>query len=419
MRFECPDDLIPSHHEARVIWAVVCSWDLSGFTAAAKARQGVCGREVTDPRVMAAVWLYGCVRGIGSARELARRCDAGPEGEASRPFLWLCGGVGVNYHTLSDFRVGHAAGLDGLFSSSIAALVNRGLVKVREIAQDGTRVRASAGAGSFRRKSTLEELLVRADAHVAALKSLLEDPGRSAGLSARKKAAMTRAARGRTDRVAAAIALIPQLEEKQRKLAERLSARQKDRVKEPRASTSDGQARVMKMPNGGFNPATNVQVAVDTDSRAIVGVDAVSAGADAGLAEPMRARVEERTGRKVEAHLIDGGYLVTEEVERAAAQGVALHVPPKPPRNKDKRGSEYDPRPGDGEVVKAWRKRMGSEGGKAVYARRASTVETANAQLKRHGLAQLTVRGLSKARCVALWCALAYNLMLFGRAMIG
>src|SRR5438876_6683040 len=165
MKFECPDDLIASDHPARVVWAVVCSWDLSAFTASAKARQGVCGREVTDPRVLAAVWLYGCIRGIGSARELARRCD--PEGEASRPFLWLCGGVSVNHHTLSDFRVDHAAGLDKLFSNSIAALVKKGLIKVRQIAQDGTRVRASAGAASFRRKSTLDRLSAEADAHVA------------------------------------------------------------------------------------------------------------------------------------------------------------------------------------------------------------------------------------------------------------
>ena len=135
MTFACADDLIGPDHPARLVWDVVCTWDLSAFTAAAKARDGVGGRDVTDPRILAAVWLYGCVRGVGSARELARRCDAGPDGEGSRPFLWLCGGVTLNHHTLSDFRVDHADALDALFSRSIAAMVKQKLVTVREVAQ--------------------------------------------------------------------------------------------------------------------------------------------------------------------------------------------------------------------------------------------------------------------------------------------
>lgn len=417
MKVECADDLIPADHSARRVWAVVESLDLSAFCRPIKARAGVCGRDSTDPRLLVALWLYACIRGIGSARELARRCD--PE-EGSRPFLWLCGGVSINHHTLSDFRVEHGAALDELFTRTIAVLVKKGLVKVRRISQDGTRVRACAGASSFRRGSTLTMLLAEATRHVEELKALLDDPKRSAGVSSRQKAARTRGARERKERLEQAIKTIPQLKEKQEKLAKRMSKKEKaKKLKEPRASATDAEARVMKMPNGGFNPAVNVQLAVDTGSRAIVGVDVSGSGADAGQSEPMREQVEERTGGKVEEHLIDGGYLVTEEIERAAAEGVTLYVPPKSPRNPEKFGSEYEPRDRDSQIVNDWRTRMGSAAGKAIYRQRAATVETANANLKQHGLVQMTVRGLKKARCIALWCALAYNLTLLGGALIG
>lgn len=410
-----PEELIPADHPARTVWAVVCAMDLSELLASIKAREGVGGRDATDPRLLVALWLYATIRGVGSARELARLCTE------SKPYLWFCGGVTVNHHLLSDFRVGHAAVLDRLFTASVASLVKQGLVKVRRVSQDGTRVRACAGASSFRRKQRLSELLEQAKEQVAHTKALLEDPARSGGLSAKRKAARTRAARERQERVERAIAALPKLQEKQRKLAKKVAAKDKEKkLQEPRASTTDPDAKVMKMANGGFNPAVNLQFAVDTQSRAVVGVDVSGEGNDHHLTEPMRAQVEQRTGQKVREHLADGGYLVKEEVERAAAQGVTLYVPPKPPRNTEARGSEYDPMPGEGEALTAWRARMGSDAGKEIYQQRASTSETVNADLRAHrGLDRLRVRGLDKAKCVALWLGLAYNVMHFGPALAG
>lgn len=424
MTVSCPDQLVPHDHPVRVVWRAVCRLDESGalapFYEPIKARGGSCGRDATDPRLLVALWLWACTDGVGSARGLARLC--GDEGGGGDAYRWLCGGVSVNHHLLSDFRVGFGDGLDGLFTRVIASLVGRGLVSVRRISRDGTRVRACAGSGSFRRRPTPEKLLAEAKAHVAGVRAMLDDPAQAAGLSAKKKAAAGRAARGRERRVEAALARLPGLERKQAKLSKKVSAKDKGKgkLKEPRASTTDAGARVMKMPDGGFRPAVNVQPATDTDSRAIVGVGVVGEGVDTGQLEPMRRQVEGRTGRKVEEHLADGGYLTPDDVGAAEAAGVTLYVPPKPPRNRDKRGSEYEPRPDDPEAVRAWRERMGSEAGKAVYRRRAATSETVNADLKTHrGLVRLTVRGLPGARCVALWCALAYNLMHFGAALLG
>jgi transposase len=417
MRVECDDELIPQVHQARVIWSVVEKLDLSAFHEPIKARDGTCGRDATDPRLLVALWLYAATRGVGSARELARLCVE------SRPYRWLCGGVTLNHHSLSDFRVGHAAALDELFTQVLAALVEQGLVKVRRIAQDGTRIRACAGASSFRRGQRLEELLEQAKAHVAQLRALLDDPEKSAGLSAKKKAAKLRAAKQRQKRIEVALEVLPKLAAKQQaaiKQAGNGKYGQKLRKNEPRVSTTDPEARVMKMPDGGFAPAVNVQLATDTESRAIVGVDVNNAGSDKGLAEPMRKQVEERSGGKVREHLIDGGFLVLDEIDRAVESGVAVYAPAPKPRDPQKAGSEYNPKAGDSLAQADWRQRMGGEQGKSIYRQRAATSETVNADLKEHrGLVQLTVRGLAKAKCVALWCALAYNLMHFGAALTG
>ena len=415
MSMQSVDDLVEVDHAVRLIWQVVCNLDLGQFHEPIKARVGESGRDSTDPRLLVALWLYAAIGGVGSARELARLC------KESKPYMWLCGQVTLNHHTLSDFRVGHAAALDKLFTQVIVSLVDKKLVSVHRISQDGTRVRACCGAGSMRRASRLQLLLEEAKEHVAQLKKLLDDPEQSAGLAAKKKAAMVRAARERQERIAQAIAQLPALQARQEKLAKKVSARDKanGRLKEPRASTTDAEARVMKMPDGGYRPAMNVQFATDTQSRAIVGVEVINAGVDTQQLQPMRKQVEQRSGQRVSEHLADGGYLTFDDVGEAAGQDVTLYVPPKPPRNAEKFGSEYEPRTSDSEAVKQWRQRMGSEQGKEIYKQRAATSETVNADLKTHrGLVQLTVRGIAKARCIALWCALAYNLMHFGKHLV-
>jgi len=417
MVVQCPDDLIPGQHPARMVMALVERLELSGFSETIKAREGVAGRDATDPRLLVALWLYACIRGIGSARELARRC------EERAGFRWLCGGVTVNHRLLSDFRTDHGVALEELFTQVMASLVDKELVSVSRVSQDGVRVRVSAGAGSFRRAERLQKLLAESKQHVEELGRQLENPESSAGLSTKQRAARRRAAKEKQQRLEQAIAQLPELKQKQEEAAQKAGSGkhgQKIRDKEPRVSTSDAEARVMKMPNGGFNPACNVQLASDTESRAIVGVEVSHEGSDsAGLSEPMREQVEQRSGGKVDQHLLDGGYLRMADIEQAHEQGVELFVPPKPARNLHRRGRELEPKPGDSEAVLAWKRRMASAEGKEIYRQRAATSETVNADLRSYrGLTQLTVRGLSKIKCVALWCALAYNVMHFGPALL-
>jgi transposase len=416
MVVECPDDLVSSTHPVRMVMAVVEKLDLERFHEPIKARAGQAGRDATDPQLLVALWLYACIRGIGSARELARRS------EDSAAFRWLCGGVTVNHRLLSDFRTDHGEALDGLFTQVIASLVDKDVVHVSRVSQDGVRVRVGAGASSFRREERLEKLLQEARQHVDQLRRQVDSPEHAA-LSARQRAARKRAAAEKQQRLEEAIAQLPELKQKQAEATRHAGhgkRGQQIRERQPRVSTTDAEARVMKMPNGGFNPAVNVQLAADTESRAMVGVEVSNEGSDnAGLSEPMRRQVEQRSGGKVQQQLIDGGYMRTQDIEQAHLGGVELFVPPKPARNAEKRGRELEPKRGDSEAVLAWKRRMASEEGKQIYKQRAATSETVNADLRSYrGLSQIMVRGLKKARCVALWCALAYNLMHFAAALL-
>lgn len=414
---QCIDDLVRADHPVRMVVAVVERLDVSGFCKPIKAREGVVGRDATAPSLLVALWLYGCIRGIGSARELARRC------EEMIPFRWLCGGVSVNHRLLSDFRTDHGEALDNLLTQVVASLVEQGLVKVSRISQDGVRVRVGAGAGSFRREERLQQLLEEAKQHVEELRRQLDAPEQLAGEKAKKVKAEKGRAEEKQKRLEQAIQQLPELKKKREEAAKRAGTGKygdKIRNKELRVSTTDAEARVMKMANGGFNPAVNVQLATDTESRVVVGVEVSNEGYDAaGLSEPMRRQVEERTGKKVEEHLLDGGYLRTEDIEDAHEDEVKLYVPPKSARTEKNRGRELEIKPGDSKAVQEWKTRMGSEEGKEIYKQRAATSETVNADLRTYrGLTQILVRGLDKSRCVALWCVLAYNVMHFGPKLL-
>ena len=414
---QCIDDLVRADHPVRMVVGVVERLDVSEFCKPIKAREGGVGRDATAPSLLVALWLYGCIRGIGSARELARRC------EESMPFRWLCGGVSVNHRLLSDFRTDHGEALDNLLTQVIASLVDQGLVKVSRISQDGVRVRVGAGAGSFRREERLRQLLEEAKQHVEELRRQLEAPEKLAGDKAKKVKAEKRRAEEKQKRLEQAIQQLPELKKKREEAAKRAGkgkSGDKIRNKELRVSTTDAEARVMKMANGGFNPAVNVQLATDTESRVVVGVEVSNEGYDAaGLSEPMRRQVEERTGKKVEEHLLDGGYLRTEDIEDAHEDEVKLYVPPKSARTEKNRGRELEIKPGDSKAVQEWKTRMASEEGQEIYKQRAATSETVNADLRTYrGLTQILVRGLDKSRCVALWCVLAYNVMHFGPKLL-
>jgi transposase len=391
------DDLVAADHPVRAVWAFVTALDLRELHAAIKAREGVPGQAPPAPELMMALWLWATVDGVGSARQLARLC------EEHLAYRWLCGGVSTNYHTLSDFRVAHGDVLERLLARGVAVLVAEGLVALDVLSQDGVRVRAAAGAGSFRRRARLEQLEAAAKERLVRLREELDsDP---AGGDRRQRAAQERHAREREARVAAAL---ERMKEREAERARRAKTNKAEvaKQKEPRTSTTDAQARVMKMADGGFRPAYNMQIVSTAASQVIVAVDIDTSGSDRGLARGMLAELC-AAGTKPSHYLVDGGFAKNEDIEWAHADGIRLWCPAA----QNKHGTEpYAPRSDDPPGVADWRQRMDSPVGKVMYKTRAMA-ECVNAWGRRMGLAQVLVRGKQKARAVLLWFALAHNML--------
>jgi transposase len=392
------DSLLSQDHPARVIWRYVEQLDLSSLEDAIKAREHRPGQPPASPRLLLALWLYATSEGIGSARALARLCDS------HDAYRWLCGGVSVNYHGLADFRSAHGELLDQLLTHNIATLMAAGVIDLVEVVQDGMRVRASAGAASFRREQSLHKHLKKARRLVEQLKREVdEDPDAS---NRRIKAGRERAAREREQRVTAALGKLAELQAERQRRA-KTNKKQVAKQKEPRVSTTDSQARVMKMADGGFRPAYNCQIGTVGKGQFVVDLSVDTTGSDRGLLRPMLEDLRQRYRRLPRRYLVDGGFNKNEDTEWAAGEGVAIYGAATKSKHKS---DPYAPRPDDGPGVLAWRRRMKSSHGKGVYKRR-SMGECINARFRQWGLRQFTVRGLQKVKTALLWFALANNIL--------
>jgi transposase len=385
------ESLLPQDHAARAVWEFVESLDLSPLYSQVQSVEGRAGRPAVDPRIYLALWLYATIEGVGSARALERLCA---QHDAYR---WILGGVSVNHHSLSDFRVQHGEFLDGVLTQGVAVLMEQKLVSLNRVSQDGIRVRASAGAASFRRQGSLERCLHEAQEQVEHLRQELEkDPEAT---NRRQAAARQRAAQDRQSRVKKALAQMGDV-------AAKKAAADKDKA---RVSTTDCEARVMKMGDGGFRPAYNGQFAVDTETQIVVGVEVSNSGSDQGQLVPMLEQLEERYEVIPAESLVDGGFVGLKDIEKASEKGSLVYAPVAKP--KDPARDPHVPLETDSAVIAQWRQRMGTPEAKEIYKQRASSVECVNALARNRGLQRLLVRGLAKVRAILLWFAIAHNLM--------
>jgi len=385
------ESLLAMDHPARAVWEFVESLDVSPLYAEVAAVEGVAGRPATDPRIHLALWLYAITEGVGSARALERLT------QQHDAYRWICGGVSVNHHSLSDFRVQQTEFLDGLLTQSVAVLMSQGLVKLNRVAQDGVRVRANAGASSFRRQSTLDRCLEEAKEQIERLREELEEDPEAT--SRRQAAARQRAAEDRRRRVAEALAQMPDA-------ASKKPASEQDQA---RVSTTDPEARVMKMADGGFRPAYNGQFSVDTATQIVVGVEVSNHGSDRGKLVPMTEQLQKRYGVTPSESLVDGGFAGLQDIEKGSELGTKIYAPVIKPR--DPQRDPHEPLDTDSPAIAEWRQRMGTPEAKEVYKARAATVECVNAIARNRGLQRLLVRGERKVRAVLLWFAIAHNMI--------
>lgn len=451
--------LIELDHPARAIWELSGRLKLDGFYAPIEAVEGSAGRTPWDPRLLVSLWIYAYSRGISSAREIARRCTYEPA------FQWLCGLGEINHHTLSDFRVNHDATLRELFVQVLGVLSSEGLVSLERVMHDGTRIKANAGADSFRREERLKQHLEAARKQIEAMGDPREEEPK------RKRAAQQRALREQQQRLEQAL-------EEVQKVRQAKRSQQKDQA---RASQSDPQARIMKQSNGGYAPSYNVQLSTEASHRIIVGTEVTQSGSDFVHLIAAVAQVEANLGQKPVQVVVDGGFTSGENIMSMAEQGVDLIGPVaegnlswagqqrqrgvsekfdldkfsydakeniyRCPAGESLRhkGREFVPGaviykytakietcsacrfraeccPGNyyhgrsvtrierSPILQQFAEKMQTEAAKAIYRQRGAVAEFPNAWIKdKLGLKQFRLRGLIKVKLELLWAALTYN----------
>lgn len=452
--------LIEPDHPARAIWDLVGRLKLEGFYAPIEAVEGGAGRTPWDPRLLISLWIYAYSRGISSAREVARRCTYEPA------FQWLCGLGEINHHTLSDFRVDHDKSLRELFVQVLGVLSSEGLVSLERVMHDGTRIKACAGADSFRREERLKEHLEAARKQVEGM----GDPRQEE--PTRKRAAQERAVRERQQRLEQALEEVQKVRQ----------AKRPQNKEQARASQSDPQARIMKQSDGGYAPSYNVQLSTESSHRVIVGTDVSQNGSDFVHLIGAMAQVEANMGQKPAQVVVDGGFTSRENIMAMAEQGIDL-IGPLPEANPSSAGQQrqrgvsekffpdkfsYDAQqniyrcpvgasltakgrefcpgvvfhkyvakaevcavcqfrseccPGNqhhgrsvvravhAPEVRKFAEKMETESAKAIYRHRGAVAEFPNAWIKdKLGLKQFRLRGLTKVRLEVLWAAVTYNI---------
>jgi transposase len=395
------DQLIPKDHRVRAVWAYVDSLDLTPLYQKIQAVEGGVGRDAVDPKILMALWMWAIIEGISSARQVHRLT------ERDFAYMWICGEVGVNYHLLSDFRTDHGEFLDELLTDTIATLMHQQIVTLETVAQDGMRVRAHAGSGSFRRKKSLEECRQEAAEQVQRLRDENDDDSANGhdASQTRRKAAAERAAREREAQIAEALKNLEELRQQKEQ-------RKKGSGEKARCSTTDPEARQMKMGDGGFRPAYNVQFATDGGARMIVSVDVTNNGSDGGQMSPMHEEVCQKYDKIPQNYTVDGGFSTIDDITAVEERGSRVAAPMTHEDRITKRGGDpHARRAQDTDAMFAFRQRMLTEDSKAILKQRPSIAEFPNAFCRNRGLHQFRVRGLEKVRTATLWYAITFNFM--------
>ena len=379
---------MPADHPARLLWRIVEKLELSGFLVKAKAFEGQQGRDQTSVRMLLTLWLYAISINVGSGREIERRQGSDPA------FQWIVGDKRVGRTTLNEFRTSHPEALEKVFKDVLGVLMHKGLVSLDLVAQDGTRVRASASLPSFRGASALADCRRQAALHLRAVLAQADDTD-----DVQQQRAREAKARDFQRRVDEAVDVVRQLEE------DDFLGKKKQR-----SSTTDAEARVMKMPGGGFGPAYNVQLATAGDPeggpRTIVGVRVTNVGSDWGSVGPMIDTIERQCGERPSTLVADAGHASFADVKAAAEREVTAFIAPQ------KRTMARAVDPDEEAVIASWRERMRTDEGKRQMRARASLCELSNAHIKtRFAMASLLVRGLGKVTCMVLLTALTANLV--------
>jgi transposase len=300
------ENLIPETHTARAVWDFVSQLDLAGYYSDVQSIQGESGRPIYDRKLLVSLWLYAYTDGVGNAREIERRCGHDPA------YQWLTGMEVISYHTLSNFRVQNQAALDELFTKSLAILSFEGMVEMKVAAQDGVKIKASAGTDTFRSKKTIQEHLQQAQEQIQALSNIDEPSEMNKAHQARLQAKIQR-----KNRIQAAL-------QQMEKLSKNHPAEKQEAL---RISETDPEARKMKEANGGYAPNYNAQITADAANGIIIAARVSQSSSDFKELAPSLEQIQKNCGRLPDQLITDAGFSSRENVLLMAENNVDYIAP--------------------------------------------------------------------------------------------
>lgn len=393
MQLECLDQQLPPEHLVRELWAYVEQMNVCGLLTNIESFSGKPGAPAFDPRTLICLWLYATTDGVSSARKLSRLC------REHLVYRWICGGEEINYHTLSSFRSVCGLTLENLLVGTLAILHDEGFLDLQKlsVSHDGMRVRASAGKDSMHRRGKVESSLQQAKIYYDELQTLTDNET-SDSINKRKKSARLRAAKERVERLEESLKTLETLEDNQRQRTDR-------EVREPRVSTTDPDAAMLRMANGGKDVSHNIQFTVENKTRVVTSVYIAQGSSDTGTLVPAMIEHQRLHGQLPTQVLADRGFFKYKDIAYLEQRGTEVYLPDLYPDAKNRRVLKSEQ-----PYIEKWKQRIETDAAKELYKQRASTVEWVNACARNQGLQQLLLRGRSKVWITALWHALTHNL---------
>jgi transposase len=383
-------DWVPEDHLARFVSDVVDTLDLTAIEDTYTEERGY---PPYHPRMMVKVLLYGYSTGVYSSRKIARQLTD------SVAFRFLAAGNAPDFRTVSEFRKRHGAALAGLFQQVLRLCRRAGLVKLGQVAVDGTKIKANASkhkAMSYRRMQETEAALT---AEVAELLRRAEaaDRDEDAHYGAQRRGDELPAELARRESRLAKIREAKVALEAEARTRAQADGKPPDDAPPPdkaQRNFTDPESKIQKTSDG-FIQGYNAQIAVDATAQVIVAQHVTAASPDVEQLQPAVAAVVRGLRQRPAVVLADAGYWSAANVVALQQRGIEALIATGRRKHSDPTPGAPRGRPPVGLTLKQRMARsLATLRGRALYARRKAIVEPAFGQIKHaRGFRQFLRRG--------------------------
>jgi len=405
-------DYVPQDHLARFVVEIVDQLDLRAMVGSYWGR----GKSPYHPAMLVALLFYGYATGTFSSRKLEKATYD------SMAYRYICANAHPDHDTIANFRKRFLKELEGMFIQILLVGQAMGLVKLGTVSLDGTKIKANASKHKALSWEYANRLEAQLQEEVQELMRLAEEADTA---SLRQEMDIPEELKRREQRLERIAAAKAEIEERARQRFEKEQAEYEQKLAQRKANEertgkkpggrppqppspgpqardqvnlTDEDSRIMPT-RGGFEQTYNAQAGLDEATHLIVERHITQQSNDKQEVIPTLEglhQLPEELG-KVDKLMADTGYFSDANVQACEAEGIEPYIPEGRQEHNlplAERFADDPPAPQAPTPVQAMRHRLKTRDGKAIYARRKSTVETVFGILKRgQGFRQFLLRG--------------------------